>query len=624
MLIYENTKAGRLQDILADDLVDRINEAYREQGLGGVSGSEERSWRNSFQYIHKVLSGSDVPDGAGIAIEFKIPLTSRRVDLMISGEDKGGNANIVVVELKQWEGSDTAAVESKDGVVETYIGGDIRETTHPSYQAWSYTEFLQDFNVQMQETPINLHPVAYLHNYEQQYRSEIENDHYAPYTEEAPIFLKGEAVAFRNYLEERIQTGDDGQLLRDIADSDLRPSKSLQDSIEKMIEGNREFTLLDSQKVVFEKAINLINRSQQDGQKRVLIVEGEPGTGKTVVAINIVAELLQRDLTAQYVSKNAAPRDVYEQKLRGDMMVKTINHLFKGAGSYVDEEANSIPALVADEAHRLNEESNFFGRGENQILEIINAAQTSVFLIDEDQRVHIDDIGSKAEIKKHARDLDAEVEEIALESQLRCAGSGDYIAWVDSVLGMEEPDRPEALDVDFDVRLFDSPQSLHEAIDKRNEQTDLSRVVAGYCWEWDTEGQSDPDYVDIELGDYERSWNLDSSDPWAIAEGSVDEVGCIHTCQGLEFDYVGVIIGPDLRYEDGEVVTDFRERASSDRSVFGMKKMFKQSPEEAAELADELIKNTYRTLMTRGMQGCYIYCCDDALQEYMRERIAAL
>ncbi|GGK56169.1 DUF2075 domain-containing protein [Haloarcula sebkhae] len=624
MLIYESTKSGLLDDILSDNLVSRIEAEYAAKGLGGVSPNEKRAWRNSFQYIHKVLAGSEIPDDAGVAIEFKIPLTSRRVDLMISGRDKDGNANVVVVELKQWEGEDTERVDGKDGIVETYVGGGIRETTHPSYQAWAYANFLRDFNIQIQETPINLHPVAYLHNYEPEYRSAIDNEIYAPYTEEAPLYLKGDAVEFRDYLEERIQVGDGGELLHEIADSGLRPSKSLQDSVREMLNGNHEFTLLDSQKVVFERAIELAKQCQEDGQKRVLLVEGEPGTGKTVVAINILAELLQNDLTAQYVSKNAAPRDVYEQKLRGDMMVKTINHLFKGAGSYVDEEANAVPALIADEAHRLNEESNFFGRGENQIMEIINAAQFSVFFIDESQRVHIDDIGSKDEIRKFADELGAEIEETALESQLRCGGSGDYIEWVDGVLQIGDTETPEDIDLDFDVRLFDSPEALHEAIERKNEKTDLSRVVAGYCWEWDTDGQSDPDYVDIEIGDYRRSWNLKSSDPWAIAEGSIDEVGCIHTCQGLEFDYAGVIIGPDLRYQDGEIVTDHEERASSDRSVFGMKKMFDEEPEKAQELADELIKNTYRTLMTRGMKGCYIYCCDDELQAYLQERLDAV
>lgn len=136
------------------------------------------------------------------------------------------------------------------------------------------------------------------------------------------------------------------------------------------------------------------------------------------------------------------------------------------------------------------------------------------------------------------------------------------------------------------------------------------------------EGRSDPDAHDIKIGDYERSWNLDAGDPWAIAEGSIDEVGCIHTCQGLEFDYVGVIIGEDLKYRDGGIVVDHEARATTDRSLFGIKKMFDEQPAKAAEIADEVIKNTYRTLMSRGMKGCYVYCCDDQLQEYLRTRVA--
>ena len=389
-----------------------------------------------------------------------------------------------------------------------------------------------------------------------------------------------------------------------------------------MLEEQDEFTLIDSQKVVFEKALELAKRSHRDGHKRVLIVEGGPGTGKTVVAINILAELIQNDLMAQYVSKNRAPREVYKEKLRGDKMVKEIDHLFTGAGSYVETEANTLPALVADEAHRLNAESTFFGRGENQIMEIINAAKFSVFFIDESQRIHIDDIGSKAEIRTHARDLGAEIEELTLESQFRCNGSEGYLAWLDDVLEIRKTANADGFDLDYDLHVFDDPQTLHETIARKNEETRLSRVVAGYCWEWDKGGRSDPGTYDIKIGDYERSWNLDTSEPWAIAEGSIEEVGCIHTCQGLEFEYVGVIIGEDLKYRDGEIVVDHKARASTDRSLFGIKKLFREQPEKAAAKAEELIKNTYRTLMSRGMKGCYIYCCDDQLQEYLKTRVA--
>jgi DUF2075 family protein len=621
MLVYENTKAGFLDDALEAQLVPKIKQGYQSQGLGMGSPGEVRSWKNSLQYMHSVLSGSSVPSDAGVAIELKIPLTSKRIDFLVSGYDATDNANVVIIELKQWEGDSTERVEARDGIVKTALGGGLRETPHPSYQAASYAQLLSDFNTTIREKPITLHPLAYLHNFEAKHRETLDNDLYRPYIEQAPLYIRGDAKKLRAFLESRIDVGDDRENLYEMNEGKIRPAKSLQNSLLEMLEEQDEFTLIDSQKVVFETAVELAKRCRRDGQKRTLIVDGGPGTGKTVVAINILAELIQNDMVAQYVSKNRAPREVYKEKLRGDKLVKEIEHLFTGAGSFVETEANTLPALIADEAHRLNEESTFFGRGENQIMEIINAAKFSVFFIDESQRVHIDDIGSKDEIRKHATELGADIEELTLESQFRCNGSKGYIAWVDDVLQIRRTANADGFDLDFDLRVFDAPEALHAAIEAKNERTRLSRVVAGYCWEWDKDGRADPDAPDITIGEYERSWNLDDSEPWAIAEGSIDEVGCIHTCQGLEFDYVGVIVGEDLKYRDGEIVVDHEERASTDRSLFGIKKMFDEEPQKAAEIAEELIKNTYRTLMTRGMKGCYLYCCDDELQEYLETRI---
>jgi len=621
MLVYENTKAGFLDDALEAQLVPKIKQGYQSQGLGMGSPGEVRSWKNSLQYMHSVLSGSSVPSDAGVAIELKIPLTSKRIDFLVSGYDATDNANVVIIELKQWEGDSTERVEARDGIVKTALGGGLRETPHPSYQAASYAQLLSDFNTTIREKPITLHPLAYLHNFEAKHREMLDNDLYRPYIEQAPLYIRGDAKKLRAFLESRIDVGDDRENLYEMNEGKIRPAKSLQNSLLEMLEEQDEFTLIDSQKVVFETAVELAKRCRRDGQKRTLIVDGGPGTGKTVVAINILAELIQNDMVAQYVSKNRAPREVYKEKLRGDKLVKEIEHLFTGAGSFVETETDTLPALIADEAHRLNEESTFFGRGENQIMEIINAAKFSVFFIDESQRVHIDDIGSKDEIRKHATELGADIEELTLESQFRCNGSKGYIAWVDDVLQIRRTANADGFDLDFDLRVFDAPEALHAAIEAKNERTRLSRVVAGYCWEWDKDGRADPDAPDITIGEYERSWNLDDSEPWAIAEGSIDEVGCIHTCQGLEFDYVGVIVGEDLKYRDGEIVVDHEERASTDRSLFGIKKMFDEEPKKAAEITEELIKNTYRTLMTRGMKGCYLYCCDDELQEYLETRI---
>lgn len=131
------------------------------------------------------------------------------------------------------------------------------------------------------------------------------------------------------------------------------------------------------------------------------------------------------------------------------------------------------------------------------------------------------------------------------------------------------------------------------------------------------------DVFDITIPEYNfaMSWNLGNSQTWAIDPNSVNEVGCIHTCQGLEFDYVGVIIGNDLRYEDNKIVTDVTERAKTDQSIKGINKLSKENPGQANKIADEIIKNTYRTLMTRGQKGCYIYCTDNKLSEYLKKRL---
>ncbi|ERH01002.1 MAG: hypothetical protein J07HN6_02633 [Halonotius sp. J07HN6] len=217
--------------------------------------------------------------------------------------------------------------------------------------------------------------------------------------------------------------------------------------------------------------------------------------------------------------------------------------------------------------------------------------------------------------------MDADIEEMELEAQFCCSGSDGYVAWLDDVLEIRDTANSDGFDLEFDVRLYDDPQRLHEAIEQKNNEEMLSRVVAGYCWEWEKEGRDDSEYVDVEIGDYRKSWNRDGGDPWAIDEGSIEEVGCIHTCQGLEFDYVGVIIGPDMKYRDGEVITDHEGRANTDYSLRGVKKMMNENPEKAEDIVDEVVKNTYRTLLSRGLKGCYIYCCDDQLEDYLKTRL---
>ncbi len=620
MIVYEATKTEFLQDVFQDELVNNICRNYNSK-IGHINEREVRAWDNSMQYMYRVLSDNEIPKDAGIAIEFKIPYTSKRVDFLITGKKEEKNS-AVIVELKQWKLVEV--IKGKEAIVKTVINRGLRETTHPSYQAWSYAALIQDYNENAQNENIGLYPCAYLHNYIYQGEMDPLTDpiyHY--YLEQAPVFIKGQARQLREFIKKYIQYGDNKENLYKIEKGRIRPSKSLQDSLNSMLKGNPEFVMIDDQKVVYEQAIYLAKKALRTNTKQVLVVTGGPGTGKSVLAINLLVELTKQNMVCQYVTKNAAPRNIYSAKLKQDFRKGHIDNLFKGSGSYLDAPKDEFDALIVDEAHRLNEKSGMFSNlGENQTKEVINASKFSVFFIDERQRVTLKDAGSIADIQKFSLEYDAELNFMNLESQFRCNGSDGYLAWIDDVLQIRETANSNFLGSQYDFRVYENPDDLRNEIERLNKKNNKSRIVAGYCWNWDKVGQSDPDYYDIVLPefDFNMSWNLGNSATWAIDETSVREAGCIHTCQGLEFDYVGVIIGDDLRYENEQVMTDYTKRAKTDNSLKGLKKMLKSEPEKAAHLADEIIRNTYRTLMTRGQKGCFVYCTDLELAAYLKNR----
>jgi DUF2075 family protein len=620
MIVYEATKGEFLEDVLHDKLVDNISKNFNEK-IGRLNKGEVRAWNNSMQYMYRVLIDNEIPKDAGVAIEFRIPYTSKRVDFLISGK-RGIKNSVVIVELKQWQSVEV--IRGKEAIVKTFINRGLVETTHPSYQAWSYAALIKDYNENAQKEEINLFPCAYLHNYSHQGEKDPLTDKvYHYYIEQAPVFLKGHASNLREFIKKHIQYGDNKENLYKIEKGRIRPSKSLQDSLSNMLKGNKEFVMIDEQKIVYEQAIFLAKEAQRTGTKQILVVEGGPGTGKSVLAINLLVELTKQSMVCQYVTKNAAPRNIYSTKLKKDFRKGHIDNLFKGSGSYIDAPQNEFDALIVDEAHRLNEKSGMFSNlGENQTKEIMNAAKFSIFFIDERQRVTLKDAGSIAEIQKYATEFGANLSIVKLESQFRCNGSDGYLAWIDDVLQIRETANSNDIGSQYDFRVYDDPNELRKEIERLNKINNKSRVVAGYCWNWDSKGKSDPNYYDIVLPKFKfkMSWNLDSSATWAIDENSVSECGCIHTCQGLEFDYVGVIIGDDLRYENEEVITDPTKRAKTDKALFGLKKMIKEQPVVAIKIADEIIRNTYRTLMTRGQKGCFVYCTDKELASYLRRR----
>ncbi|MBS5876056.1 MAG: DUF2075 domain-containing protein [Prevotella sp.] len=618
MIVYHASKKRFIDDVFNGTIADDIDHAFFIHLGRHTSPNEKLSWKNSMMHMYKVINTSDIPDNSTIAIEYQIPLTSKRIDFILSGIDERKQPNMVIIELKQWE---HAKLSNKSGIIQTHFQHGESETAHPCYQAWSYAYMLQNYNETIREHHIQLLPCAFLHNYQEDHI--ISNECYSEYIDKAPLFLKNDAGKLQDFIKKHIRYGSKEDIVWFIDKGKLRPSKQLADALTSMLQGNKEFILLDEQKIVYETALNLAREASAKQTKHVLIVDGGPGTGKSVVAINLLVELTKENLVCQYVSKNAAPRDVYTAKLSNSFKKSFISNLFVGSGSFINAPQNTYGALIVDEAHRLNMKSGLYSNlGENQIIEIIQASLFSVFFIDDRQRVHIKDIGSKAAIQKYAETCGAVVHTTKLTSQFRCNGSDSYLSWLDNTLQIRETANIRLSEEDYDFKIFSDPNELFKTIKEKNKINNKARVVAGYCWDWNS--KKNPNDYDIIIPEFrfQKRWNLNSDkNLWIIGNNSIEEIGCIHTCQGLELDYIGVIIGLDMRYENGRIITDVSQRSGNDQSVKGFKSLIKQNKGKALQDADDIIKNTYRTLLTRGMKGCYVYCCDKQLAEYFAAQI---
>jgi uncharacterized protein len=622
VIVYQAIKNKFLDDHDNRDIENVISTKYLQQTGRYAPEAEFRSWKNSLGEMAKVLRDPDIPGDVGVGVEFGIPQTAKRIDFILSGRTDDG-PNLIIVELKQWS---EAKLTEKDGLIIARRGGSSaeREGAHPCYQAWSYAALLEGFNEAVYKRSVALSPCAYLHNYVQD--GVIDHPaYYGDYIRKAPLFLKGEVERqrLRDFIKKHVKYGDNAELIFEIENGRIRPSKMLVDSLVGMMKGNREFVLIDDQKVAFENAVLLATRASEE-KKQVAIIQGGPGTGKSVIAVNLLAHLSKLGLVSQYVSKNAAPRAVFKAKLTGTFKQTVIGNLFSGSGSFFETEPNAFDALIVDEAHRLNEKSGLYGNlGENQIKEIIQGSKCTIFFVDDDQIVTLSDIGHTAELEKWSHSLGAKVTHLQLASQFRCGGSDGYMAWLDNTLGIRETANTVLEHNEFDFRVVDSPNELHQLITERNAVNNKSRVVAGYCWDWVS--RKNPDQFDVVIPEhgYAKRWNLDKdSSPWIMAPNSIEEVGCIHTCQGLELDYIGVIIGPDLIARDGMLTAVPKARSNNDRSIRGWKKMAKADPDGTLERVDRIIRNTYKTLMTRGMKGCYVYSTDPETSDFIKSRLA--
>ncbi|PFD96430.1 ATP/GTP-binding protein [Bacillus cereus] len=613
MIIYNETASDFLNHIYEKQIGYVLRENVLNKMNKVVSDSELRSWERSLPQMVRVLRDVDLKEDTHILLEYKLPSTEKRIDFLITGQDEKGKDNALIVELKQWE---KAKAAEGDGIVQTFLGGRERETVHPSYQASSYKRFLQNFNESLyDESAINLHSCAYLHNYIMNKKEEpLLDERYNSYIEESPIYFQFDDRDLAKDISKLVSNGNGEKIANAIEKGKIRPSKKLVETVSSLIQGNEEFILLDEQKVAYEKIISMYNQMKtKKDQKQVILIKGGPGTGKSVIGLNVMSHMLKTNAYVEYITPNQAFREVLRKKMVGTSGFIEVRDLFKGSASYVEAPENYFDVLICDEAHRLKEHGHMKKKieGENQATQIIRSSKISVFFIDDSQKISKKDIGSVALLKEEAVKLDAEVHIVELDSQYRCSGSGNYIEWLDSIFGDENNN--VVLEGDFDFKIISDPHKLKkEIIEKRG-----GRLLAGYAWEW-TKNAKMKELVDdvvIEEHNFALPWNDPNRIDWAIHPECAYQIGCIHTVQGLEMDYVGVIIGKDLGYDKKTNSLIVRRDEFKDKGA----KPAKQKKGQVDPLIT-LVKNTYKTLMTRGMKGCYIYCCDKELESFLIER----
>ena len=615
MIIYNNTLNRFRDDVTLNMMQNILLDKLRELGLSGGSPSEVNSWNNSLHFMKDALDDPYFSPDCQVAIEYNIPQTSKRVDFMIMGskEDKD---HIVIVELKQW-----AKVEKIDDNCDHSIMSDLKShepVAHPSYQAYSYKRLILDYCDDEHVNDKTVKPCAYLHNLDEKYRPVIEDGIYKEWTDEAPAFLQHDVLKIRNFIKQYINLkAKDGSLLYKIEEGRLRPTKSLQDALDSMLCGNEEFHMIDEQVVAYDKIMKAIKESQKDNKKHVIIITGGPGTGKSVLAINVLARcIIDLKLNASYITKNMAPRKCYANLLAKGSAKKMVNlqKVIQSPWCLPNTIYNGLDVGIYDEAHRMQKKPYQY-EGNDMLEDAIKAAKVSVFFVDDDQRITTKDVYSVDSIIQYAIREDAVIHKpYELVSQFRCDGSDGYISFLNNLLEIKQTANTTFEFNKLNVKVFDDPNELRDELRELNKINGKSRMIAGYCYDWNVKnGRGE---WDIELPNgFKAKWNLEKDDHWAVNPNSFEEVGCIHTCQGMEFDYVGVFIGKDLYYEDGHVKTN-RNAISKDDKTSGIR--LKSTSDEEA---DKLIRRTYKVLLTRGLKGCFIYCEDEALREYLKKAL---
>lgn len=623
MRLYSGTAEQFISDNNRNHITEKLKLSFFSKFRHIPSDNEVLSWKNSLKEISDIFSEIGLKDN-GILLEYQLPLTSKRIDCMVTGKSKHNEDEAVIIELKQWSKCDKS--NGRNEVI-TWVGGAKKDMLHPSAQVGQYMRYLGDTHTAFnnEDDRINLSACSYLHNYEFHTEDAILDEKFDSLIKNYPMFSMGDREKLEKYIDDKVGNGQGVEILKKVEEGKYKPTKKLMNHVSNIIKGIPEYILLDEQQIVYDKVFVAAEEACREEKKKVIIIKGGPGTGKSVIAINLMADLLKEGYVTQYATGSRA----FTETLRTVIGSRGSSE-FKYFNSYISVDENILDVLICDEAHRIRKTSNSrFTKKEmksnvEQIEELIKAAKVTVFFIDDRQVVRPDEIGSTEYIRKKALEKRCEIYEYELKAQFRCEGSDGFVNWIDNTLGI----KPTANIIwnnnedKFDFKIVKSPLELENMIKEKAKEGYSARIVAGFCWPWAKEPNEDGTLKkDVVIGDFKRPWNahpdirninanIPKAPKWAYDENGINQIGCIYTAQGFEFDYVGVIIGKDLTYDlDMQKWIGNKEHCED--------AVVKRSKEKFVDL----IKNTYRVLLSRGMKGCYVYFEDKDTERFFKSRV---
>jgi uncharacterized protein len=629
VIIYQETKGQFIDDVDHNVIRTRLVDAFRAK-TGSVP-SDERVWAEEYSRFGNALRMAEVDDNIQVAIEYHISAAGRfRVDVLLAGND-GRADNAMIIELKAWN---TADVSDCEDLVHAPIAGG-QDTQHPCVQARKYKGLILRFNQDIREQSINLHSAAYLFNLHRRKPEPLEDARYQQALSESRLFLADDVDDLCQFMKMVVPKKPKRDVMFLIENGRMVPAPELISRVSSMLEGNEEFELIDEQNEAFQIIRHQVLNLKDLKNRHVFVVEGGPGTGKSVIAVRLLAEILKAKRMGLFVAPNRAFRETLIEFLargnrgyREDGKALVQSSWSFDSVDYLKDHHNEV--LIVDEAHRLKDKAYRYA-GKSMVEDMVRAARISIFFIDETQRVSWNDTGSVATIRKAAAKFEAEYHDpFPLRAQYRCNGSTGYLNWLDDVLQIRETANFENWGVgQYEFQVFDRAEDLYVALRAKNGDN-KARLIAGYSWDWPKNGQDrkrGTRIKHVEADKLSLPWNYDGEN-WATSKDGIEQVGCIHTSQGVEFDWLGVLIGPDLGFLNGKIVCEPSKRAKTDASLNGWKKEFadaKGDPEKERTVLDKvqaIIKSTYKVLLSRGRKGCYVWCADAEFREYLKSRLA--